>query len=566
MSRDNPAVVQSDGSILLEVENAAYENARDSLMRFSDLVKSPEYMHTYRLSPLSLWNAAACGLTAEEVLESLSKYSRYPVPSNIEAYIRDTMGKYGILRLSKENGVLFLHSKDSYVLEEIKRSDKTLPYIGEVISDTCVTIFLEARGSLKQALIKMGYPCEDLAGYSPGDPLDMSFREVTAEGKPFTFRPYQMAARDNFWASGGLQGGSGVIVLPCGAGKTIVGMGVMEKVAMHTLILTTNVVALRQWINELLDKTDLHPDTVKEYSGESKEIGPVTVTTYQILTYRRRSAAGEYPHFHLFQQGNWGLIIYDEVHLLPAPVFRITAALQAKRRLGLTATLVREDGREDEVFSLIGPKKFDKPWKELEEQNWIAQALCHEIRVDLSPEDRLAYAVAPERDKYRLAATNSSKIPLVAQILARHQKDQVLIIGQYLDQLQTIAQAFDVPLLYGQTPNSERESLYKQFKEGLLKILVVSKVANFAIDLPDANVAVQVSGTFGSRQEEAQRLGRILRPKPHGESANFYTLVTRNTKDQLFSQKRQLFLTEQGYKYTIWEANRFKEFTGGCHK
>ncbi len=409
----------------------------------------------------------------------------------------------------------------------------------------------------------MGYPCEDLAGYVEGDPLNLSLRERTAQGRAFGLRPYQEAAVDAFWAGGSVRGGSGVVVLPCGAGKTIVGMGAMEKASTQTLILTTNVVALRQWITELLDKTTLKPDMVREYSGEVKEIGPVTVTTYQTLVYRKRQTEQEYPHFSLFSERNWGLIIYDEVHLLPAPVFRITADLQARRRLGLTATLVREDGREDEVFSLIGPKRFDKPWKELEEQNWIAQAHCHEIRIDLDDDDRLAYAVAGERDKYRIAATNRKKIDLVKEILARHSGDQILVIGQYLDQLETLARILEAPLLCGQTPVSEREDLYTRFREGSLKTLVVSKVANFSVDLPDANVAVQVSGTFGSRQEEAQRLGRILRPKPQGESATFYSLVTRNTKDQEFSQKRQLFLTEQGYRYTIWEAQAFLETKSG---
>lgn len=404
----------------------------------------------------------------------------------------------------------------------------------------------------------MGYPCEDLAGYTSGDPLDITLRSKTLENKPFGLRPYQKAARDAFWAGGSVRGGSGVVVLPCGAGKTIVGLGVMELIGSQTLILTTNVVALRQWIGEIIDKSNLTEDMVKEYSGEKKEVGPVTVTTYQILTYRKRGAKKEvYPHFSLFNQRNWGLIIYDEVHLLPAPVFRITADLQARRRLGLTATLVREDGRESDVFSLIGPKKFDKPWKELEEQNWIAAANCHEIRVGFTRENRLEYHIAGERDKYRVAATNPAKYPLVETIVNLHADDQILVLGQYIDQLEHISKLLGVPMIYGQTPNHVREELYGQFKDGKIKVLVVSKVANFAIDLPDANVAIQVSGTFGSRQEEAQRLGRILRPKPQGESAVFYTLVTRNTKDQEFSQKRQLFLTEQGYKYTIWESQSF---------
>lgn len=559
MGKGGPAVVQSDGTILLEVDHPDYEAARDVLMRFSDLVKSPEYIHTYRLSVLSLWNAASCGLSSQEVIEGLDRYSRYPLSENIRQYIEDTMAKFGILKLFKENGDLVLKSSDPLVMEEVKRSEKMIPYIKETRTDDSLTILPHARGIVKQVLVRMGYPCEDLAGYCDGDPLDIKLRNITSQGRPFFLRPYQASARDAFWAGGSVRGGSGVVVLPCGAGKTIVGLSVMEKASTQTLILTTNVVALRQWIAEILDKTNLDATCVKEYSGEKKEIGPVTVTTYQILTYKKRGGGAEYPHFSIFEERNWGLIIYDEVHLLPAPVFRITADLQARRRLGLTATLVREDGREEDVFSLIGPKKFDKPWKELEEQNWIATAYCHEIRVDLDPEDRLAYAVAPEREKYRIAATNPEKIPLVREIVNLHQNDQILILGQYIEQLETIAKMLGAPLLYGQTPNSEREYLYDRFKAGEIKVLVVSKVANFAVDLPDASVAIQVSGTFGSRQEEAQRLGRILRPKPQGESAVFYSLVTRNTKDQEFSQKRQLFLTEQGYKYTIWEARHFVE-------
>lgn len=566
MTYGGPAVVQSDGTILVEVEHPEYEAARDSLMRFSDLVKSPEYIHTFRLSQLSLWNAASVGLTADEVIETLSRLSRYPVPQNTVAFIKDTMGKFGLLKITREDGRLVLKCADPLVFAEITNSDKVRPFIAVITGPDSLILEPMSRGTFKQALIRMGYPCEDLAGYVEGDPLEIELLESTSQGKPFALRPYQKAAVDAFWAGGSVRGGSGIVVLPCGAGKTIVGMGVMAKAKTHTLILTTNVVALRQWISELLDKTTLEPDMVKEYSGEIKEVAPVTVTTYQILVHRKRQGNEEYPHFALFSEKNWGLIIYDEVHLLPAPVFRITADLQARRRLGLTATLVREDGREDEVFSLIGPKRFDKPWKELEEQNWIAQAHCHEIRVDLDPEDRLAYAVAGERDKYRIAATNKRKIELVQEILKRHSDDQVLVIGQYLDQLETLAGILGAPLLCGQTPVAERESLYARFREGSLKVLVVSKVANFSIDLPDANVAIQVSGTFGSRQEEAQRLGRILRPKPHGESATFYSLVTRNTKDQEFSQKRQLFLTEQGYKYTIWEARSFLEAVHGGTK
>ena len=558
LGKDRPAIVQSDGSILLEVDNSEYENARDTIMRFSDLVKSPEYVHTYRLSVLSLWNAASCGFTPEEVIEGLRRYSRYPVPENIEVYVRDTMAKFGILKLTKDGDSFVLRSSDEFIMEEIRRSDRLSPHIQEVKGKDSVIIKPYSRGLVKQILVKMGYPCEDLAGYVVGDPLNVPLREKTLNGEPFALRPYQEAARDAFWAGGSVRGGSGVVVLPCGAGKTIVGLGVMEKVAAETLILTTNVVALRQWINEILDKSELTEDMVKEYSGERKEVGPVTVTTYQILTYKKRGTVEEeFPHFTLFNEKNWGLIIYDEVHLLPAPVFRITADLQARRRLGLTATLVREDGREDDVFSLIGPKRFDKPWKELEAQNWIAAAKCYEVRVDLDQENRLDYHTASERDRYRIAATNPAKYELVRRIVEHHKDDQILILGQYIDQLEIIANLLDAPMIYGQTPNSVREELYSKFKSGEIKVLVVSKVANFAVDLPDASVAIQVSGTFGSRQEEAQRLGRILRPKPQGESALFYSLVTRNTKDQDFSQKRQLFLTEQGYKYTIWEQDRF---------
>ena len=558
MAKDNPAVVQSDGTILVEVDNPAYEKARDSLMRFSDLVKSPEYIHTYRLSPLSLWNAAAVGLHPDEVIDSLTRFSRYPVPQNMVTYVRDTMAKFGLIRMTREGGDLVITCSDPMVFQEITHSDKVQRFIRKSLSNQSFTVDTIDRGPLKQVLIKMGYPCEDLAGYVEGDPLRFSLRTTTTQGKPFGLRPYQQAACDAFWAGGTVRGGSVVVVLPCGAGKTIVGMGAMEKAAAQTLILTTNIVALRQWIGELVDKTTLDESMVKEYSGEIKEIGPVTVTTYQILVHRRRNSDNEYPHFSLFGERNWGLIIYDEVHLLPAPVFRITADLQARRRLGLTATLVREDGREDEVFSLIGPKRFDKPWKELEEQNWIAQAHCYEIRVDMNADDRLAYAVASERDKYRIAATNENKMSLVQEILKRHAGDQVLVIGQYLDQLEVISRILDAPLLCGQTPNAERRNSTADLGR-VPKTLVVSKVYNFSVDLPDANVAIQVSGTFGSRQEEAQRLGRILRPKPQGESATFYSLVTKNTKDQEFSQKRQLFLTEQGYKYTIWEAQSFMD-------
>ena len=552
-----PAIVQSDGTVFVEVHNPLFERARDCFMRFSDLVKSPEHMYTYRISPLSLWNAAACGLTAEDIIRDMEAFSRYAVPESVKDMVRSTVGRYGVLRISMEDGDLVLSSEDPIVFLEVTSSERLAPYIVRAkYQDSMATLKPNCRGFVKQALIKMGYPVEDLAGYVDGDPLEVRLRSVTRSGAPFSLRPYQAEASDAFYAGGRAAGGNGVIVLPCGAGKTVVGLDVMAKLGTHTLILTTNVVALRQWIDEILDKTDLREDDIAEYSGEKKDLAPVTVTTYQMLTYRKRGST-EYPHFSIFNERNWGLIIYDEVHLLPAPIFRITADLQARRRLGLTATLLREDGREDDVFSLIGPKRFDKPWKELEAESWIAQAECHEIRVDLDQHDRLRYAVASEKEKYGVAAVNRRKLPIVRSIVENLPEERILIIGQYIEQLSEVASMLGAPFVSGHTPNSEREALYGAFRRGELKVLVASKIANFAVDLPEASVAIQVSGTFGSRQEEAQRLGRILRPKSSGRPARFYSLVSKNTKEQLFAQHRQLFLTEQGYRYTIWEEDAF---------
>ncbi|MCX8065543.1 MAG: DEAD/DEAH box helicase [Candidatus Hydrogenedentes bacterium] len=548
---EKPVIVQSDRSILLEVDNPLYEEARDALSAFAELVKSPEHYHTYRITPISLWNSAAAGYSASQVIELLNKYSRYEVPNNIITEITETIRRYGRLKLYKSpQAELILESDDPFLLTELMCS-KSLANFGFVKLDSRrILIKSEFRGALKCALVKMGFPVEDLAGYVEGAPLHFELRTKLPNGKTFTLRKYQQEAVDAFYAGGSARGGSGVVVLPCGAGKTIVGIGVMRKLQTHTLVLTTNTVALRQWKQELLEKTTLTEDQIGEYSGEVKEIKPVTLATYQILTYRKTKDSS-FMHFRLFEDGAWGLIIYDEVHLLPAPVFKITADLQAKRRLGLTATLVREDGKEDEVFSLIGPKKCDIPWKVLEKQGWIAEAVCTEVRIPIMDEDRYKYIVASRASKFQIASMNPIKISICKQIVEAHKDDNILIIGQYLDQLKVFQKVFNAPIITGQTPVRKREELYGKFKKGEIKLLIVSKVANFAIDLPDANVAIQVSGTFGSRQEEAQRLGRILRPKASGKQAHFYSIVTRDTIEQDYALKRQLFLTEQGYQYKV---------------
>lgn len=591
----NPLIVQSDRSVLVEVDNPKYAAARDALAPFAELEKSPEHIHTYRISNLSVWNAAAAGLTAEEMVGVLRQYAKFPVPNNLPADLAETVSRYGRVKLTRrEDGVsLALTSPDAPLLAELARNKKLKEYLGEKLADGFV-IDPGHRGIVKQLLIGIGYPAEDLAGYTDGAGLPMALRTVARSGLPFAVRDYQREAADVFHAGGDVRGGSGVIVLPCGAGKTVVGITAMTLLQKNTLVLTTSITAVKQWVREILDKTDLTDDLVKEYTGEVKEIGPVTVATYQIVTYRpgkKRKKKGEkrqqeseeldetddfdpdaalselepedtspaaddpasYPHFKLFEQRDWGLIVYDEVHLLPAPVFRVTAQIQARRRLGLTATLIREDGREGDVFSLIGPKKYDVPWRELETKGWIASASCTEVRVAL-PDDatRMAYAVADWRHKYRIASENPAKIGVVAELLDRYHDQRVIVIGQYLAQLKEISNKFDLPMITGSTPNSERETLYNQFRTGEVRHLVLSKVGNFAIDLPDANVLIQVSGTFGSRQEEAQRLGRILRPKSSGdENAHFYTLVTRDTRELDFAHHRQMFLTEQGYSYEI---------------
>ncbi len=554
----NPLIVQSDRTVLLEVMNPLFEEARDVLAQFAELLKSPEHIHTYQITPLSLWNAAASGLSADRILRDLQRLSKFPVPDSLRQEIVDYVTRYGRVRLVRlEEGDLLLQSPDPYLLTEIWHHKAVRPYLLEQRPDGLL-VDPGRRGHVKQAMIKIGYPVEDLAGYAEGAPLAIALRQVTRSGRPFALRDYQAQAVRAFYKGGSAAGGSGVIVLPCGAGKTVVGMGAMAEVGQQTLILTTNITAVRQWIDELLDKTTLTREQIGEYTGEVKEIRPVTVSTYQILTHRESADEGEhFPHFAVVGARPWGLIIYDEVHMLPAPVFQVTSEIQAMRRLGLTATLIREDGREEDVFSLIGPKRFDVPWKVLERQGYIATATCREIRVPLAEELRLAYAVAEDRAKFRIASENPVKNRLVHELVRRHEGDRILIIGQYLDQLKTLAEELGAPLITGQVPNRERQALYERFRAGEIKVLVVSKVANFAIDLPDATVAIQVSGTFGSRQEEAQRLGRILRPKSDGSPAYFYSLVTRETRDQEFATKRQLFLTEQGYRYEISHAEEF---------
>jgi len=548
----NPLIVQGDRTVLVEVANDRYEEARDHLARFAELVKSPEYIHTYRITPLSLWNAAAAGLDADFIVRVLEEYSKYDVPAHVVADVRDYVARYGRLRLEQRDGDLVLVSTDKPLLIEVWHHRRIRPFLIRPLDDLTLLVDPARRGRVKQALVEFGFPAEDLAGYVAGAPLTVRLRATARSGQPFRLRRYQQEAVEVFYAGGSARGGSGVVVLPCGAGKTMVGLGAMDKLQTATLILTTSTLAVRQWLDELADKTTLSPAEMGEYTGLRKEIQPVTVTTYQILTYRpRREETGGFPHLALFNERDWGLIIYDEVHLLPAPVFRITAEIQARRRLGLTATLVREDGRESDVFSLIGPKKYDLPWKDLEKQGWIAPAECHEIRLELDQARRMEYALAEPREKYRIAAENPRKLEVLRRLVARHADDHVLVIGQYLEQLRAAATMLDAPLITGQTSVPERERLFAAFRAGQVRLLVVSRVANFAIDLPDANVAIQISGTFGSRQEEAQRLGRILRPKRNGQPAHFYTLVTRDTRDQEFAAQRQLFLTEQGYRYTI---------------
>jgi DNA excision repair protein ERCC-3 len=539
---EGPLIVQSDRTVLLEVAHPSASDARHELAVFAELERAPEHIHTYRITRLGLWNARAAGHTADEILATLERYSKFAVPATVSIDITETMNRYGRLTIERDaDGNLLLAGTDPAVLAEVAKSKKT----SELVSarpDGKYDVVPWARGQLKQELLKLGWPAEDKAGFRDGAPFDI---DLKTDG--WSLRHYQEKAVDNF-----LAGGSGVVVLPCGAGKTLVGAATMARTNTDTLILVTNTVSARQWRDELLARTSLTAEDVGEYSGQTKEIKPVTIATYQILTAKR---GGEFAHLSLLDAKDWGLVIYDEVHLLPAPVFKLTAELQARRRLGLTATLVREDGRESDVFSLIGPKRFDAPWKEIEAEGFISPAVCKEIRIDLPQDERLRYAAASDADRYRMAASSPEKLAVVKRLIADHPQDQILVIGQYLDQLAELGAALDVPEITGATPVDERERLFGAFRAGEIRVLVVSKVANFSVDLPEASVAIQVSGAFGSRQEEAQRLGRILRPKKSGRTATFYTLVARDTIDQDYAANRQRFLTEQGYAYEIVDAH-----------
>ncbi len=545
---ENPLIIQSDSTLLLDVHNSNFTAARNDIAPFSELEKSPEHIHTYRISPLSLWNAASAGLKADLIIELLEKWSRFEIPENIIFSINDIISRFGklILRETDDAGKLLLTIDDKMIMAELSSIEKLKKYLFPVPRG--FSINLVDRGTVKLELIRLGYPVRDEAPLIDGDPLAVEMRKKTLSGFDLTIRDYQNEAADTFWGNGKTGSGFGVIVLPCGAGKTVVGMKVMDILKTNTLILTTNVAAVHQWIEELKDKTDLTEEHVGEYTGDKKDIKEVTVATYQILTWRPDSES-DFPHFSLFRKKNWGLIIYDEVHLLPAPVFRVTAEIQSMRRLGLTATLIREDGRQEDVFSLVGPKRYDVPWKELEAKGWIAEANCYEIRMDLPENLKIEYAVADKRKKFRIASENIQKVSIVRQLIKNHPEDSILVIGQYIEQLKNISKALKAPLITGRTPNPEREKIYSAFRKGKEKVIVVSKVANFAIDLPDASVAIQVSGTFGSRQEEAQRLGRILRPKKR--NSYFYSLVSKYTTEEEFALNRQKFLTEQGYKYHI---------------
>lgn len=543
MMTQGPLIVQSDKTALLEVAHPDASDARHDLAIFAELERAPEHIHTYRITKLGLWNARAAGHGSDYVLDVLDRYAKFAIPSSVRVDISETMDRYGKLVIRRNpEGSLILTSESAAILLEASRSPRIAALLGPRISEGSFEVLAFARGSLKQELLKLGWPAEDFAGYTPGEPHAIALNETG-----WSIRDYQTKAVEKFW-----DGGSGVVVLPCGAGKTIVGAAAMSRAKTNTLILVTNTVAARQWRAELLKRTTLTEAEIGEYSGSVKEVRPVTIASYQILTAKRK---GEYAHLALLNAKDWGLIVYDEVHLLPAPIFKMTADLQARRRLGLTATLVREDGKESDVFSLIGPKRFDAPWKEIEAEGYIAPAECFEIRVDLPEQERLDYAIAEQDERYRMAATSKTKISVIQKLMARHRGEPTLIIGQYLDQIDEVATLLEIPKITGETPVAERERLFQAFRDGTEPTLVVSKVANFSVDLPEASVAIQISGSYGSRQEEAQRLGRLLRPKADGRTANFYTLIARDTVDQDFAQNRQRFLAEQGYSYQILDVS-----------
>lgn len=571
---DNPLIVQSNRTLLLDVHAPLSEECRNALIPFAELVSSPEHLHTYQITPLSLWNAAGAGFSGEDAVAVLEKYSRYDIPQSVIMWIKESAGRFGKLRLvpapseknfqtGEDEEFLYLVSESPYVYKEIEANpaakkmlvpceyiapENALKNVTQNEMRYCFKLLLTDRGTIKQNLLKLGWPVKDDVPLVDGEPLEFSLRKTTLSGKKFEIRRYQSEAAQSIVGDRGPGTGFGTIVLPCGAGKTIVGIAIMDMLRTNTLIVTTNISAVHQWISELLDKTTLTKEQISEYTGESKTICPVTVATYQILTWRPEKT-GPYPHFSLFRKKGWGLVIYDEVHMLPAPVFRVAAELQAVRRVGLTATLVREDGCEGHVFSLVGPKRYDVPWKELERDKWIASAECVEVRLDLDSSKEIEYAVAGSRIKHRIASENPVKTEVVRELVTKYSEDKILVIGQYIDQLQKLSQELNAPIITGKTPNAERDRIYSEFRNGTIRVLVVSKVANFAIDLPDASIAIQVSGTFGSRQEEAQRLGRILRPKER--TSRFFTLITRNTVEEDFGSNRQKFLAEQGYSYRI---------------
>jgi len=547
---ENALIIQSDRSVLLEVHSPRADEARVAIAPFTELIKSPEHIHTYRISPLSIWNARAAGLTIDAMLSALHDHAKYPMPEAVAQEIAALGQRYGLTTIDREGEYLQLKTADVPLAELLVRNEHVSPLLGKRISPTVFQVNPAYRGVLKQGLLSAGYPAEDLAGYISGDALAIKLRETTQTGASFALRDYQKEAVEAFYQAGAVRGGSGVIVLPCGAGKTMVGLAAIASVQENTLILTSNLTSVHQWQREILDKTTLPEDAIAEYSGAVKNTAPITLATYQILSYRTHRD-GEFPHFDLFNARAWGLIIYDEVHLLPAPIFRITAELQARRRLGLTATLIREDGREGDVFTLIGPKRYDVPWRELEGRGFIAAAECTEIRVPQDAEQQMAYAVAPKRLQFRIAAENPRKFAVVKDLLQQQIGHRILVIGEYIEQLETVAQLTRLPLITGKTPQRERDRRYEEFRDGKILGLILSRVGNFALDLPDADVLIQISGKYGSRQEEAQRLGRVLRPKSDGRSAQFFSLVSLRTCEEDFARHRQLFLAEQGYSYHI---------------
>lgn len=559
---DRPMIVHSDFTIWLETKHPDYEEVRGLLGRFADLLKSPEHVHTYRVTPLSLWNAASSGMSAEDMIGVLEDYGKFAPPKTMLDYVIHYMRRFGLVRLEGSSERLFLVSDEPSVLRTIRGMDGIREALLEPFGEFRLEVRPDRRGAIKQELIRRGYPVQDVAGYHEGERVPIRLKSVTGGGRQLSLRSYQKEALHSFYRDGTMFGGSGVLVLPCGAGKTVIGIAAMAELGCATLVLTTHTTSVRQWREEMLDKTDLTPDMIGEYTGDRKEVRPVTIATYQILTHRRGKDE-EFAHMKLFNERDWGLIIYDEVHLLPAPVFRVTADIQATRRLGLTATLVREDGREEDVFSLVGPKRYDVSWKELERDGWISRVDCTELRVPMDTELRTRYLTAESRRQIRIAGENPLKLRVVRRLLEKHRAEPTLVIGQYLDQLRAISAELGAPLVSGEMPHGDRDELYRRFREGSVPLLVVSKVANFAVDLPDAAVAIQVSGSFGSRQEEAQRLGRILRPKRERNRAHFYSLVSKESKEQDFSMNRQLFLVEQGYQYRIEDTEPWLREGGG---